>query len=97
MWSGVQILPEKKNQLTGDGAADLSPARTDTSTVPDHGIFGSLVGFSHCVGLLVDLVVAPFLGLGDRRQRREARGVGKMRGGMAEQEARTHLQVCFCT
>lgn len=51
---------EKKNKLTGNGAADLSPARADASTVPDHTVFGSLVGFSHTVGLLVDLVVASF-------------------------------------
>lgn len=51
---------QKKNKLTGNGAADLSPARADTSTVPDHTIFGSLVGFSHSIGLLVDLVEASF-------------------------------------
>lgn len=53
-------MRQKKNKLTGNGAADLSPARADTSTVPDHTIFGSLVSFSHSIGLLVDLVVASF-------------------------------------
>lgn len=53
---------EKKNKLTGNGAADLSPARADTRAVPDHAVFGSLVRLSHRVGLLVDLVVAPFFG-----------------------------------
>lgn len=52
----------KKNKLTGNGTADLSPARADTSTVPDHTIFGSLISFSHTIGLLVDLVVASFFG-----------------------------------
>lgn len=51
---------EKKNKLTGNGAAYLSPARADTSTVPDHTIFGSLVSFPHTIGLLVDLVIASF-------------------------------------
>lgn len=45
----------------GNGAADLSPARSDTGTVPDHSILGSLVGLSHSVRLQVDLIVAPFL------------------------------------
>lgn len=45
----------------GNGAADLAPPRSNTGTVPDHAILGSLIGFSHCVGLLVDLIVAPFL------------------------------------
>lgn len=45
----------------GNGAADLAPPRADTGTVPDHAVLGSLIGFSHRVGLLVDLIVAPFL------------------------------------
>lgn len=45
----------------GNGAADLAPARPDTSTVPDHAVLGSFIGFPHSVVLLVDLIVAPFL------------------------------------
>lgn len=42
----------------GNGAADLAPPRSNTGTVPDHAILGSLVGFSHSIGLLVDLIKA---------------------------------------
>lgn len=49
-------------RLTGDGAADLAPAGADAGAVPDHAVLGSLVGFSHGVVLLVDLIVAPLLG-----------------------------------
>lgn len=55
------MRPLHPPRLTGNGAADLSLARSDTGTVPDHSILGSLVGFSHSVGLHVDLIVAPFL------------------------------------
>lgn len=44
-----------------DGAADLASTRANTGTVPDHAILGSLVGFSHSVVLLHDLIIAPFL------------------------------------
>lgn len=42
----------------GNGAADLAPPRSNTGTVPDHAVLGSLVGFSHSVVLLVDLIIA---------------------------------------
>lgn len=45
----------------GNGAADLAPSGSDTGTIPDHAILGSLIGFSHSVVLLVDLIIAPFL------------------------------------
>lgn len=48
----------RTHQLTGNGAADLAPPRSNTGTVPDHAILGSLVGFSHSIGLLVDLIKA---------------------------------------
>lgn len=47
-----------------DGAADLASPRANTGTVPDHAILGSLVGFSHGVILLHDLIIAPFLCFG---------------------------------
>lgn len=55
------MYTQKENKLTGNGAADLSPARANTGTVPDHPIFRSLIGFAYSVGLLVDLIIAPFL------------------------------------
>lgn len=63
MWSEVGILGVigNKNTLTGNGAADLALPRSNTGTVPDHAILGSLVGFSHSVVSLVDLIIAPFL------------------------------------
>lgn len=45
----------------GNGAADLGPPRSNTGTVPDHAVLGSLIGFSHSVVLLVDFIIAPFL------------------------------------
>lgn len=45
----------------GNGAADLAPPRSNTGTIPDHAILRSLIGFSHSVVLLVDLIIAPFL------------------------------------
>lgn len=57
------------NTLTGNGAADLAPARADAGTVPDHAVLGSLVGHPHGVVLLVDLVKAPFLGCAKRAKR----------------------------
>lgn len=55
VWSG------KGTRLTGDGAADLPAAGADAGTVPDHPVLGPLVGLSHGVRLLVDLIEAPFL------------------------------------
>lgn len=55
-----------KHKLTGNGAADLAPPGSDTGTVPDHAILGSLVGFSHGVVQLVDLIEAPFLCYGEK-------------------------------
>lgn len=71
MWSGVGTVNGSRaalsregtqtQQLTGNGAADLAPPRSNTGTVPDHAVLGSLVGFSHSVGLLVDLIIATLL------------------------------------
>lgn len=72
VWSGVRTVngsvaapcragKHRKHKLTADGAADLAPPRSDTGTVPDHAFLGSLVGCSHSVRLLVDLIVALFL------------------------------------
>lgn len=60
MWSGVRTV-NSRNTLTSNGAADLAPPRSNTGTVPDHAILGSLVGFSHSVVQLVDFIIAPFL------------------------------------
>lgn len=82
VWSGVKTVngskaapcrtqrSTKKPKLTGNGAADLSPARSDTGTVPDHAVLGPLIGVSHSVGLLVDLIVAPFLCYSDKKEKK---------------------------
>lgn len=57
---GSLLAIRHRNTLTGNSAADLAPSRPDAGTVPDHPILWSLVGFSHSVELLVDLIVAPF-------------------------------------
>lgn len=43
-----------------NGAADLAPPRSNTGTIPDHSILGSLVCFSNSIGPLVDFIVASF-------------------------------------
>lgn len=57
---GCVVWSVKGTRLTGDGAADLPTAGADAGTVPDHPVLGPLVGLSHSVRLLVDLIVAPF-------------------------------------
>lgn len=58
---GVAGAGSDSHRLTGNGAADFPPSRSDAGTVPDHAILGPLVGFSHSVVLLVDFIIAPFL------------------------------------
>lgn len=60
---GVTYLVRSPTLMTavGNSAADLAPPGSDTGTVPDHAILGPLIGFSHSVVLLVDLIIAPFL------------------------------------
>lgn len=66
----VELKETQKHKLTGNGAADLSPARSDTGTVPDHAVLGSLIGVSHSVGLLVDLIIAPFFCYSDKKEKK---------------------------
>lgn len=47
--------------LTCDGAADFAFPRADACAVPDHAVLGPLIGLSHHVRLLVDLVIAGLL------------------------------------
>lgn len=60
-WQLLVELEICTKSLTGNGAADLAPPRPDTGTVPDHAVLVCLIGFSHSVGPLVGLVIAPFL------------------------------------
>ena len=91
----------KKKKLTANGAADLSPPRPDAGTVPDHAVLGSLVGFPHSVGLLVDLIKAPFLCC---REKTTQEGLYCMdvflwcvlHGGLMDAMSSYH-RVCFCT
>lgn len=63
MWSEVRAVKTgtQYHTLTGNGAADFAPPRSNTGTVPDHAVLGSLISFSHSVVPLVDFIVAPFL------------------------------------
>lgn len=60
MGSDCVVWSVKGTRLTGDGAADLAAAGADAGTVPDHPVLGPLVGLSHSIRLLVDLIEAPF-------------------------------------